>query len=327
MEREQRLSLNRSKLRKILLKEDCQEIDSLIDTSGNGLRGSSTLWVLADQETPEEILGASLLELTAHENLHLVIYFENLQDAQITQRRSNALKSSPSIFFFSNEKVNQVEPALFDERKFVEPPLPEFEELCLKFDLEKVYEFGTWSGEILGLEVLRVFDNEIQVGVGKLDREANSLISRGKPVSDVLSSAVEIVRLSRNSESSLHPLSRLVRERWLRADAVANPREYGMESLILLEPLIERKSLRDSMPTAAMGFDEKGEKVLYVFSVGIDIRLVPFIADLMLLELPDRVEVVIPNKDILVPIEKSLKFLNIPLTIRGVVGGWERSSV
>jgi len=327
LEREQRLSLNRSKLRKILLKEDCQEIDSLIDTSGNGLRGSSTLWVLADQETPEEILGASLLELTAHENLHLVIYFENLQDAQITQRRSNALKPSPSIFFFSNGKVNQVEPALFDERKFVEPPLPEFEELCLKFDLEKVYEFGTWSGEILGLEVLRVFDNEIQVGVGKLDREANSLISRGKPVSDVLSSAVEIVRLSRNSESSLHPLSRLVRERWLRADAVANPREYGMESLILLEPLIERKSLRDSMPTAAMGFDEKGEKVLYVFSVGIDIRLVPFIADLTLLELPDRVEVVIPNKDILVPIEKSLKFLNIPLTIRGVVGGWERSSV
>ena len=327
MEREQRLSLNRSKLRKILLKEDCQEIDSLIDTSGNGLRGSSTLWVLADQETPEEILGASLLELTAHENLHLVIYFENLQDAQTTQRRSNALKPSPSIFFFSNGKANQVEPALFDERKFVEPPLPEFEELCLKFDLEKVYEFGTWSGEILGLEVLRVFDNEIQVGVGKLDREANSLISRGKPVSDVLSSAVEIVRLSRNSESSLHPLSRLVRERWLRVDAVANPREYGMESLILLEPLIERKSLRDSMPTAAMGFDEKGEKVLYVFSVGIDIRLVPFIADLMLLELPDRVEVVIPNKDILVPIEKSLKFLNIPLTIRGVVGGWERSSV
>ena len=327
MEREQRLSLNRSKLRKILLKEDCQEIDSLIDTSGNGLRGSSTLWVLADQETPEEILGASLLELTAHENLHLVIYFENLQDAQITQRRSNALKSSPSIFFFSNGKANQVEPALFDERKFVEPPLPEFEELCLKFDLEKVYEFGTWSGEIFGLEVLRVFDNEIQVGVGKLDREANSLISRGKPVSDVLSSAVEIVRLSRNSESSLHPLSRLVRERWLRADAVANPREYGMESLILLEPPIERKSLRDSMPTAAMGFDEKGEKVLYVFSVGIDIRLVPFIADLVLLELPDRVEVVIPNKDILVPIEKSLKFLNIPLTIRGVVGGWERSSV
>ena len=327
MEREQRLSLNRSKLRKILLKEDCQEIDSLIDTSGNGLRGSSTLWVLADQETPEETLGASLLELTAHENLHLVIYFENLQDAQTTQRRSNALKPSPSIFFFSNGKANQVEPALFDERKFVEPPLPEFEELCLKFDLEKVYEFGIWSGEILGLEVLRVFDNEIQVGVGKLDREANSLISRGKPVSDVLSSAVEIVRLSRNSESSLHPLSRLVRERWLRADAVANPREYGMESLILLEPPIERKSLRDSMPTAAMGFDEKGEKVLYVFSVGIDIRLVPFIADLMLLELPDRVEVVIPNKDILVPIEKSLKFLNIPLTIRGVVGGWERSSV
>jgi len=48
---------------------------------------------------------------------------------------------------------------------------------------------------------------------------------------------------------------------------------------------------------------------------------------LILLESPDRVEVVLPNKDILVPLEKSLQYLEIPLTIRGVVGGWETSTV
>ncbi len=327
MELEQRLSLNRSKLRKIISEESRQEIDDLIDTSGNGLRGSSNLWILADKETPEEVLGASLLELTAHENLHLVIYFENLQDAQISQRRSNALKPSPSIFFLSNGKASHVEPAPFDDRKPLESPPHEFEELCLKFGLEKVYEFGIWSGEILGLEVLRVVDDEVQVGVGKLDREATSLISSDRPLSEVVSSAVEIVRLSRNSRSSMHPLSRLVRERWLRADAAANPEKYGAESLFFVEPPIERKSLREAAPAASLGIGDKGEKVLFIFSVGIDIRLIPFIADLILLESPDRVEVVLPNKDILVPLEKSLQYLEIPLTIRGVVGGWETSTV
>ena len=42
----------------------------------------------------------------------------------------------------------------------------------------------------------------------------------------------------------------------------------------------------------------------------------------MSMELPDRVEVVLPEKDILVPVEKSLGYLDIPLIIKGVAGGW-----
>ena len=95
LEEEQRLSLNRSKLRKIL----SEEYGNLTESSGNGIRNNSTLWVIADEESPESMLGASLLELTTQDQLDLVIFFENLKDAQATQRRSSILNPSPSIFY------------------------------------------------------------------------------------------------------------------------------------------------------------------------------------------------------------------------------------
>ena len=323
LEEEKRSSLNRSKLRKIISEGGSQEVAALVDGSGNGIRNKSTLWVLADQETPENLLGASLLELTTHDDLDLVIYFENLQNAEITQRWASVLKPSPTIFFLSDENPVSVEPAANVARYSMKTAPPEFDEMCSKFGLQPICECGTWKGEILGLEIIRVSDGEIEVGVGKFDREANSLISSGKPLSEVVSSAVEIVSSYRNPGSGFHPLARLARERWLRSDALANPKMFGFEDLICVDPPRERESLRETMPAAANGIDKTGEKVLLVFSVGVDVCLVPFIADLIRIEQPDRVEVFLPEKDILSPVEKSLNYLDIPLTIKGIRGGWE----
>ena len=327
LDQEQRLSLNRSKLRKILSGEKSQELGNLTDASGNGIRNNSTLWVIADEETPESLLGASLLELTTQDELDLVIFFENLQNAQITQRRASILNPPPSIFFLSDGEPVSVEPIAIEARDSVQTAPSEFDELCLKFGLQSICECGTWKGEILGLEVMRVTDGEIEVGVGKFDREANSLMGSDRPLSEVLASAVEIVNSSRNPESGFHPLSRLARERWLRADALANPEMFGFKNLICVDPPRERESLRETMPAAAIGIDKMGERALIVFSVGVDICLVSFIADLISIERPDRVEVVLPEKDILVPVEKCLSYLDVPLSIKGVAGGWETPTV
>ena len=327
LDEEQRLSLNRSKLRKILSGEKSQELGNLTDASGNGIRNNSTLWVIADEETPESLLGASLLELTTQDELDLVIFFENLQNAQVTQRRASFLNPPPSILFLSDGEPVSVEPIAIEARDSVQTAPSEFDELCLKFGLQSICECGTWKGEILGLEVMRVTDGEIEVGVGKFDREANSLMGSDRPLSEVLASAVEIVNSSRNPESGFHPLSRLARERWLRADALANPEMFGFKNLTCVDPPRERESLRETMPAAATGIDKTGERVLTVFSVGVDICLVSFIADLISIERPDRVEVVLPEKDILVPVEKCLSYLDIPLNIKGVVGGLETPSV
>ena len=132
---------------------------------------------------------------------------------------------------------------------------------------------------------------------------------------------------SRNPGSELHPVSRLTRERWLRADALANPEMFGFENMTCVDPPRESESLRETMPAAATSIDKMGQRVLIVFSVGVDICLVPFIADLISIERPARVEVVLPEKDILVPVEKCLSYLDIPLNIRGVAGGWETPTI
>lgn len=323
LDEEQRLSLNRSKLRKILAEDSLQEFGNLTDSSGSGIHNNSTLWVIADEESPESLLGASLLELTTQDQLELVIFFEDLEGAQVTQRRASILNPSPSIFFLSDGKPIPVEPATIARRDNLQDAPSEFYDLCSKFGLQPIYECGIWKGEILGLEVMRVTGDEIEVGVGKFDREATSLISSGRPLSEVLASAVEIVTSSRNPESGFHPLSRLARERWLRADALASPEIFGFENLTCVDPPRERESLREMMPAAATGIDAVGEKVLIVFSVGVDICLVSFIADLISIECPDRVEVVLPEKDILVPVKKCLSYLDIPLDVKGVVGAWE----
>ena len=327
LDEQQRLSVNRSKLRKILSEENGQELGNLTDASGNGICNNSTLWEIPDLETPESLLGASLLELTTQHGLDLVIFFENLENAQVTQRRASVLNPPPSIFFLVDGKPVPVEPVAITGRDNVQTAPSEFDELCLEFGLQSICECGTWKGEILGLEVMRVTDGEIEVGVGKFDREVNSLISSGRSLSEVLASAVEIVSSSRNPGSELHPLSRLTRERWLRADALANPEMFGFENMTCVDPPRERESLRETMPAAATSIDKMGQRVLIVFSVGVDICLVPFIADLISIERPARVEVVLPEKDILVPVEKYLSYLDIPLNIRGVAGGWETPTI
>ena len=136
LDEEQRLSLNRSKLRKILSEENGQELGNLTDASGNGIRNNSTLWVIADEETPESLLGSSLLELTTQDGLDLVIFFEDLQNAQVTQRRASVLNPPPSIFFLSDGKPVPVEPIVITGRDNVQIAPSEFDELCFKFGLQ-----------------------------------------------------------------------------------------------------------------------------------------------------------------------------------------------
>ena len=167
LDEEQRLSLNRSKLRKILAEDSLQEFGNLTDSSGSGIHNNSTLWVIADEESPESLLGASLLELTTQDQLELVIFFEDLEGAQVTQRRASILNPSPSIFFLSDGKPIPVEPATFARRDNLQDAPSEFYDLCSKFGLQPIYECGIWKGEILGLEVMRVTGDEIEVGVGK----------------------------------------------------------------------------------------------------------------------------------------------------------------
>jgi len=185
-------------------------------------------------------------------------------------------------------------------------------------------ERGIVTGDVRGLEVCRVVDqptvgnfaelNEIppevisapadgvilEVGVGANDREAFQIIHGHVPKVDALSEVVAAVTAYRTSESIQHPLNRMAPERYLRWTVEQDPSVLGLTELTPVDPPVPRQSMKHTEPCVAHGVDESGGRVAVVFSSGVDLDLVPFVADVVL-DLPDditRVIVALPSRDL-----------------------------
>ena len=95
-----------------------------------------------------------------------------------------------------------------------------------------------------------------------------------------------------------HPLALLARERWLRSELVADPSLVGAAALRAVETTVERESVREPSPAAALGTDADGRPVLVVCSVGVDLDLVPVAADTRALHDPGaRLVLAVPARD------------------------------
>jgi hypothetical protein len=192
---------------------------------------------------------------------------------------------------------------------------------------EVVIEHGVIHGEIRGLEVARVRvgdDGEpvLDVGVGRFDQEATALLHGHLPTADALRRAIDQVRAHRSPDAQPHPINRLARDRWLRAQLLDDPSLVGLESLAPVEPPQPRPNVKDAQPAAAVGRAQDGERVLVVASAGIDLDLVPVAADLVAREVPSRVVLVTPARD-QVPSQYALAArLPVPAELVAVEGDW-----
>jgi hypothetical protein len=192
---------------------------------------------------------------------------------------------------------------------------------------EVVIEHGVFHGEIRGLEVARVRvgdDGEpvLDVGVGRFDQEATALLHGHLPTADALRRAIDQVRTHRSPDAQPHPINRLARDRWLRAQLLDDPALVGLESLEPVDPPEPRTNVKDAQPAAAVGRAPNGERVLVVASSGIDLDLVPVAADLVAREAPARVVLATPARD-QVPSQYALAArLLVPAELVAVEGDW-----
>lgn len=160
-----------------------------------------------------------------------------------------------------------------------------FASLIVEAGAEPVVEHGVLYGEVLGLEVCRVVDGRLEVGVGRHDREAQRLIHGDRPPVEALRTAVEVVRRDRPAH--------LAAARWLRWVVVRKPELVGVSRLEPVPPPSPRGDLRVPQPAAAVGDD-----VVVVCSTGIDLDLVPTAADARLSCAPGaRLLLVVPEGD------------------------------
>jgi hypothetical protein len=315
------------KLRALVVDEIGDPDDELV-VDGDHCFDGSRLWVLASDDAPERALGAAVLRAGRHGGAPLTICFDDVEAAGVAARRAAVLRPVPEIRLVEGRSLLPVQPAEAPTPTDAAPPPDGFVDLCLGVGVQPLVEHGIWRGEVLGLEVVRVVNdpelgNQVQVGVGRFDREAGVLLHADQPQGESLAAAADLIRSCRRTGAGAHPLATLCRERWLRHDLVADPSILGLGDLGAVDPADERPNLRDPAPAPAIGRGPDGERVLVVCSVGVDPCVVSAAAELVLRESPDRIVVALPSRDVLPAVERALARLVVPTSILGVACGWD----
>ncbi len=170
-----------------------------------------------------------------------------------------------------------------------EPPLDgraeRYRQVIEEAGAQPVVEWGTLFGDVWGLEVARIGQEDGQlwlgVGVTKEDRLTHRLVWGDEPGVDAVRSVIEQVRETRERGDVAHPLNLLARERWLRAWLVAEPGQIGATTLEPMSPPVPRPDdVRVRAPAPALGLAADGEPLLAVCSVGVDTEAVPVAVEL-----------------------------------------------
>ncbi len=268
------------------------------------LEGASA-WVLLDRD-PLHAFGAALVwaDRQGVTELHVLAG----SDAGVLARRARCFEPPPEIWGIEGTTLVAAAPdPVALPRSAV--PAPALDGLLVDAELEVVVEDGVVRGEVSGLEVARVVHGVstagvpldgplLEVGVGQADRELTGMVHGELDPVDQLARVVKIVRAQRRPGAPPHPLNRLVPERWLRALLMADPARVGLAELRPIEAAVPRTNLRDRGVAAGLGRTAKGEEVVVVCSVGVDLDLVPAAADTRLAAGPGRrLLIVVPARD------------------------------
>ena len=206
-----------------------------------------------------------------------------------------------------------------------------FAEFIKSAGADVVREHGVISGEVCGLEVCRVVratdsgesdgagESELEIGVGAHDRETFKLLHGRTATIESLRKVIAEVAARRAVGAQVHPLNRLARERLLRHYVCQSPQLVGAKSLQVAQPPIVRTNLKDVVPCCAVGMSLTGEKMVVIFSVGVDPDVVSFGADARG-QINGLAELIfaMPTRDIVPAVERVAQMLRRPARFVGV---------
>jgi hypothetical protein len=323
-DREQRSRLLSVKLRALvrehlLLSKDASrtdDVEGVVDAFalGTSFVQPDATWLYVDGDAVRS-LGPSLAwALNRHAGSDLQTHSINLvveRDSGVLARRAS-LFDVPIYVWHVNER--SLLPAIEEQPLGHTAPDPrhlEFASVIEQAGAQVVVEHGVVAGEVLGLEICRVVDDEysgevrLDVGMGVHDREAFALIHGNLPTEKALRSVIDTVHQHRKKGAPMHPFNTFSAERLLRARCIENPQLAGLVSLQPAEPPVIRKNVKDPVPCVALGHDEAGREVVVTFTYGVDLDAVPFAVDAAH-RISDnaRIMVAVREKDVVAPMMK-----------------------
>ena len=213
-------------------------------------------------------------------------------DAGVLARRASLFREPPTVWWVNGTELHPIQP-----EPLAPPANPRdaggFGALFEGVGLEVVREHDHVAGELRGLEVARVVDDRLEVGVGEADRELTAMLHGDLAPADALERVVSIVREHRRPGAPRHPLNLLVPERWLRWTLRTEPARIGA-AVVTPEPSPRRRvGLRERDVACA-----RADDAVLVCSVGVDLDLVPAAAEARLAIAPDApLLLAVPERD------------------------------
>jgi hypothetical protein len=169
---------------------------------------------------------------------------------------------------------------------------------------ESLVEWGIVVGEVRGLEICRVVDDEhtkearIEVGIGAHDRETYALLHQARPIHESIADVVATVSAHRAQGAAFHPYNHIAPERFARWRALQEPGALGFVSLTRVDPPVPRINVKDSVPCVALGAQPDGTTTAVVFVHGIDLDVVAFSVDAALKYSCESVMIVTRPQDV-----------------------------
>lgn len=246
-------------------------------------------WILLESD-PARSLGKAMAWAAQQgfTDLHLIVEDE----AGALARRAALFTHGPTVWWLNGTELHATEPEPLAFSGPVSAP-PEMIELLERAGLEVVHEIGYVAGELRGLEVARIVNDRLEVGVGEADRELTAMLHGDLAPEAALERVVTIVQEHRRPDAPRHPLNQLVPERWLRWTLRNEPGLVGLDAVEPAPSPRPRLGLRERDIAAARGHD-----AVVVCSVGVDLDLVPAAAEVRsALDVDARLFLVVPERD------------------------------
>ncbi len=300
---------------------DASEVDTA--PFGVTVRGPNRTVVVVSSDDLA-VLGGVLVWVDRHQLTAVALIAEH--HPRVHARRVAVLAPEIEVFALDSGSIVPAKAAPISEPHPTPEDVTGLIAMIERSGADVVVEDGIIRAEVEGLEVGRVVTGEdgsrFEVGVGRFDREAGVLLHGDRPTEPTLVEVIERVREHRRPGAPSHAVNRIGRERWLRSTLMTEPERVGVGTPRLVEPVPPRMSLLDSGPAAFLGTTAAGDVVLVVCTVGVDLAVVPEIADLLVVTGADRVQVAVPARDHLRYLDSLLERLPVPTEVNAVEVPW-----
>lgn len=316
---EQRRALHAGKLRALVREHFGSDVDPDGHPTGALATADGIGWALVERNA-ERGLGAAIAwsMRQGHSELHVLAG----DAAPVLARRATQFAVPPRVWQVEGADLDQAVAADPPEREALpdDPAVAEIEALLIEAGIDPVIEFGALVGEVYGLEVARVVVGpnglELQVGVGRHDRDAFQMMHGDMPTAEALRRAVDMARRHRGPAAAPHALNRISQAKLLRSRLIERPDLVGAELLSRGLAPVEPENVKDDQPAVAVGTDPDGQALTVVTVVGVDLDVIAHAADARLVNQPgSRLIVAMPARDALPVISDMASMLADPAEI------------